>query len=327
MSKKAFITWVNWQDWSYMSDFLLKKWYDVFWLLKSKDSNIDNLKFFQIEEKIHFLYGDLHNTVDIERIILEILPDEIYNFWWLTSPGESRNKCEAYVATNVHGIIWVLQWIKKSGKNIKLFHASTSEMFGNSHDAWLQTEDTPFCPTNPYAVTKLFGYWMSNVYKESHNLYIVNWILFNHESPLRDIKFVTRKISDGIARIYLWLADSIILGNIDSKRDWWYAADFVAWFWMSLQMEKPDNYIFSTWIVHTIEDFLSLWFAYVWISDWKKYLKIDSHFNRPINLNNLYWKNEKAKNELWWEPKTTFEELVKMMVAIDIQRLKNTSIS
>lgn len=323
MNKVALITWVNWQDWAYLSNFLIEKWYKIIWILKSKNSNLDNLKYFNIEKLIHFQYSDLSDSKKIEEIILKTLPDEIYNLWWLTSPWESWLKVNEYVNVNINSILWIINWVKNSNKVIKIFQASTSEMFWNSNNLWLQTENTPFHPTNPYAVTKLFWYWMTNIFKESNNLYIVNWILFNHESPLRNIKFVTRKISDWIAKIKLWYEEFITLWNINSKRDWWFAWDFVEWFWMSLQQDKADNYIFSTWEIHTISNFLEIWFKHVWIDNWEKYVKIDEKYNRPINLMNLYWKNSKAKDILWWSPKVKFDSLVKIMIDEDIKRLKN----
>lgn len=326
MKKVALITWVNWQDWAYLSNFLIEKWYKIIWILKNKRSDIDNLKYFNIEKLIEFKYIDISNSKSIEDIIMQTLPDEIYNLWWLTSPWESWSKVNEYVNVNINSILWIINWVKNSNKIIKIFQASTSEMFWNSNNLWLQTENTPFHPTNPYAVTKLFWYWMTNIFKESNNLYIVNWILFNHESPLRNIKFVTRKISDWIAKIKLWYEEFITLWNINSKRDWWFAWDFVEWFWMSLQQEKPDNYIFSTWEIHTISNLLEIWFKHVWINNWEKYVKIDEKYNRPINLINLYWKNSKARDVLWWAPKVKFDSLIKMMIDEDIKRLKNNNI-
>lgn len=325
MQKIALITWVNWQDWAYLSDFLLKKWYKVFWVIKSQSSNIDTIKYFNNQDLINFEICDLNNKNQLSKLIRLISPDEIYNLWWLTSPWESWNYIDDYVDVNINSILWIIDWIKESSKVIKLFQASTSEMFWISNNEWLQTEETPFHPTNPYAVTKLFWYWMTNIFKKSHNLFIINWILFNHESPIRNIKFVTRKMSDWIAKIHLGLWNEIILWNLDSKRDWWFAWDFVEWFWLSLQKDTPDNYIFSTWEIHTIADFLEIWFSFIWIKDWMKYIKIDDRFNRPINLPSLYWKNNKAKNLLWWESKIKFNELVEMMVKEDINRLTTDS--
>lgn len=320
--KKAFITWINWQDWAYLSDFLIQKWYKVIWLLNNEKSNLDNIYYFNNQDKIDFVYWNLSDKKVINNLIKSNLPDEIYNLWWLTSPWESWDYIDDYVSVNINSVVNIIDSIRNYSPESKYFQASTSEMFGNSHDDWLQTEQTPFLPTNPYAVTKLFGYWMTNIYKESHNLFISNWILFNHESPLRNIKFVTRKITDWVAKIKLWLSNNLTLWNIDVKRDWWYAWDFVEAMWLILQQEKPDNYILSTWEIHTIREFLDIAFKYIWITDRLKYIIIDPRFNRPINLTNLYWKNDKAKIELWWKPKTGFEDMIKMMIDEDIKRLK-----
>ncbi|EKE27752.1 MAG: hypothetical protein ACD_3C00157G0004 [uncultured bacterium (gcode 4)] len=322
--KTAFVTWVNWQDWAYLSNLLLQKWYKVIWLLKSKNSDINNLIYFNTQDKIDFVYWDLSDKEVIKKVIEDNKPDEIYNLWWMTSPWESWDKLDEYVSVNINSIINLIDSIKKYSPNSKYFQASTSEMFGSSHNEWLQTEDTAFHPTNPYAVTKLFWYWMTNIFKESHSLFISNWILFNHESPIRDIKFVTRKISDWVAKIHLWLEDSITLWNIEAKRDWWFAWDFVEAMWLALQQDKPDNYILSTWEIHTIREFLEIAFNHVWIHDWEKFIKIDPRFNRPINLQNLYWKNDKARDILGWTPKMKLDELVKMMVNEDINRLKKS---
>ncbi|MDP2090200.1 MAG: GDP-mannose 4,6-dehydratase [Candidatus Gracilibacteria bacterium] len=323
MNKVALITGVNGQDGAYLSNFLIEKGYKIIGILKSKNSNLDNLKYFNIEKLIHFQYSDLSDSKKIEEIILKTLPDEIYNLGGLTSPGESWLKVNEYVNVNINSILGIINGVKNSNKVIKIFQASTSEMFGNSNNLGLQTENTPFHPTNPYAVTKLFGYWMTNIFKESNNLYIVNGILFNHESPLRNIKFVTRKISDGIAKIKLGYEEFITLGNINSKRDWGFAGDFVEGFWMSLQQDKADNYIFSTGEIHTISNFLEIGFKHVGIDNWEKYVKIDEKYNRPINLMNLYGKNSKAKDILGWSPKVKFDSLVKIMIDEDIKRLKN----
>jgi len=194
-------------------------------------------------------------------------------------------------------------------------------MFGNSNVNGIQTEDTPFHPRSPYAISKLYSYWITNNFKESYGLFCCNGILFNHESPIRGREFVTRKISEGVAKIKLGLSDEIRLGNIDSKRDWGFAGDFVEAMWLMMQEEKPDNYLISTGNTHSIEDFLDIAFKHVGISDWKKYIKIDPLFKRPAELLNLCGKSDKARDVLGWKPKVSFEELVIMMVDEDLRRL------
>ncbi len=319
--KKAFITWINGQDWAYLSDLLLRKWYIVLWLVKNDESSLANLEYFGISQKITLYVWDLRDQTIITTIIRDNQPDEIYHLWWLTSPGESRHLVSEYISTNTQSIVSIILATLEHAPDAKIFNAATSEMFWNSHDEGLQTENTPLKPTNPYAVTKLFAYRMANIYRQSHNLFIVNGILFNHESPLRPLHFVTRKITDGVARIAQWLQGKLVLGNLDAKRDRWYAGDFVEGIRLSMQQDISDTYIFSTWYTNTIKDILDIAFGYVGIDNRESYVVLDPAFNRPINLTHLYGKNDKAKTVLWREPKTSFQELIKMMMEEDMRRV------
>ena len=265
--KKAFITWINGQDWAYLSDLLLRKWYIVLWLVKNDESSLANLEYFGISQKITLYVWDLRDQTIITTIIRDNQPDEIYHLWWLTSPGESRHLVSEYISTNTQSIVSIILATLEHAPDAKIFNAATSEMFWNSHDEGLQTENTPLKPTNPYAVTKLFAYRMANIYRQSHNLFIVNGILFNHESPLRPLHFVTRKITDGVARIAQWLQGKLVLGNLDAKRDRWYAGDFVEGIRLSMQQDISDTYIFSTWYTNTIKDILDIAFGYVGIDN------------------------------------------------------------
>jgi len=193
-------------------------------------------------------------------------------------------------------------------------------MYGNNHDDGIQTEDMPFHPRSPYAIAKLYAYWMTINFRESYGMYCANGILFNHESPIRGIEFVTRKISDGVARIKLGLRDEIRLANIDSKRDWGFAGDYVEAMWLMLQQEKSDDYVVATGETHSVRDFLDAAFGCVGIDDWGKYVKLDPRFKRPAELFTLQGKADKARRLLGWRPKVQFEELVRMMVAADMQR-------
>jgi GDPmannose 4,6-dehydratase len=194
-------------------------------------------------------------------------------------------------------------------------------MFGQNNEKGIQTEETPFHPRSPYAISKLYAYWMTVNYRESYGMFCANGILFNHESPIRGINFVTRKISDGVARIKLGLSDKILLGNLESKRDWGFAGDYVEVMWLMMQQEKPDDFIISTGETHSIKDFLERAFSHVGISDWEKFIELDPRFNRPQELLTLQGKSNKAKKILGWEAKMKFDELVKIMVDADLKRL------
>lgn len=321
MNKKAFLTWTLWQDWAYLSKFLLEKWYKVYWMIMwNSDDNFENLKYFWIENKIEYVIWDLINQNSIEKIIKIIKPDEIYNLWAQSFVWISWENSVYTTQVNSLWPLYLLNAIKTYIPNSKFYQASTSEMFWNSTNDWLKNENTPFHPRSPYAISKLYAYRISNNFKESYWMFCCNWILFNHESPIRWINFVTRKISDWVAKIKLWMADKIILWNLNSRRDWWFAWDYVEAMWLMMQHKIPDNYIISTWETHSIEEFLNIAFTHIWIKDYKNYILIDSKFKRPSELFNLYGSNNKAKKNLWWEPKMKFEQLVKFMVDEDIKR-------
>ena len=236
--------------------------------------------------------------------------------------GSSWDQSKVTTEINSLGVLYLLNAIKFFSPTAKFYQASTSEMFGNSHKDGLQTEETPFHPRSPYAISKLYAHWMTINFRESYGMFCCTGILFNHESPIRGIEFVTRKITDGIAKIKLGLADEIRLGNLDSKRDWGFAGDYVEAMWLMLQQKEPNDYIVSTGKTHSIHDFLEIAFSYAGINDWGKYVKMDPRFKRPAELFALHGKSNKAKDILGWEPKVEFEELVKMMIDADLKRLK-----
>ncbi|MDH5681907.1 MAG: GDP-mannose 4,6-dehydratase [Spirochaetota bacterium] len=321
MKKKAFITGITGQDGAYLSEYLLNKGYRVTGL--SHSGNISNLQYLGVDKDIELEKGSLADKDKIFGLIKSIKPDEVYHLGGMTAPGDSWNQVEEFTEINVDGSLYLLEAIKLHSAQAKFFNAATSEMFGNNHDNGWQTEETPFHPTNPYAVTKIYSYWMTNVYRDSFKLFCANGILFSHESPLRAMRFVTRKISDGVARIKLGLKDKIVLGNIESQRDWGFAGDYVEAIWLILQQDSPDNFIISSGKVHSIKEYLKLAFEHVGISNWEKYIEIDKKFFRPVDLTHLYGHSGKAKKILGWEAKTSFEEIVKMMVDSDLSRLQN----
>ncbi len=321
--KNALITGILGQDGAYLAKFLLGKEYKVYGLIRrSSNTNFENLDFLGISDQIEYLSGDMTDEASLMNIIKTVAPDEVYNLAAQSFVGSSWDQSKLTTEVNALGVLYLLNAIRLFSPTTKFYQASTSEMFGNSHKDGLQTEETAFHPRSPYAIAKLYSYWMTINFKESYGLYCANGILFNHESPIRGKEFVSRKISDGVARIKLGLTDEIRLGNLDSKRDWGFAGDYVEAMWLILQQDEPDNYIVSTGLTHSIKDFLTIAFNHVGISDWKKYIKIDPKFKRPAELFALHGQNDKTKRLLHWEPKVKFEDLVKMMVDADMERVK-----
>lgn len=320
--KTAFITGVLGQDGSYLSKFLLSKKYKVYGLIQKNGANFENTDYLEVTKGISFIKGDMTNERSLEKIIKKLKPDEIYNFAAQSFVGSSWKQAKLTTEVNSLGTLYLLEAIRKFSPKSKFYQASTSEMFGKSNNRGIQTEKTHFSPQSPYAITKLYAYWMTVNYRESYGLFCSNGILYNHESPIRGLQFVTRKISDGVARIKLGLSNEIRLGNLDSQRDWGFAGDYVEAMWMMLQQKKPDDFILSTGETHSIGDFLDIAFNYVGIKNWKKYVTIDPAFKRPKELLILKGKSNKAQRILHWKPKVKFEKLVKMMVDADIERLK-----
>jgi len=322
-NKTALITGILGQDGPYLAKLLLEKGYKVYGLIRRySNPNFSNLDYLGITDQIEYLTGDLTDEASLINIIKTIRPNEVYNLAAQSFVGSSWDQATLTTEINALGVLHLLNAIKFFSPTTKFYQASTSEMFGNSHKNGIQDEETPFHPRSPYAIAKLYGYWITNNYKESYGMFCCNGILFNHESPIRGKEFVTRKITDGIAKIKLGLATEIRLGNLDSKRDWGFAGDYVEAMYLMMQQEKPDNYIISTGITHSIREFCEIAFNYAGIKDWKKYIVLDPQFKRPAELFTLQGQSDKAKKVLGWEPKVKFEELVKMMVDADLERLK-----
>jgi len=279
-----------------------------------------------VTNSIQFITWDLTDECSMMNIIKNIQPDEVYNLAAQSFVGSSRDLSKVTTEVNSLGVLYILNAIKLFSPLTKFYQASTSEMFGNSSQDWIQNEDTPFHPRSPYAISKLYAYWMTNNFKESYGIFCCNGILFNHESPIRGIEFVTRKVTDWVAKIKHWLADDIRLGNLESKRDRWFAGDYVNAMRMMLQADSPDNYIVSTWETHSIREFLDIAFDYVRIKNRDKYVKLDPQFNRPAELFVLQGKHDKALRLLWWKPTVQFKWLVEMMMEADLQRYANRNI-
>lgn len=324
MKKRALITGILGQDGAYLSKLLLDNNYEVYGLIRRKSiQNYYNTDYLGTTNKINFILGDMTDEYSLISIIKKIKPDEVYNLAAQSFVGSSWTIPKNTTDVNSLGVLYLLEAIKNNSPKSKLYQASTSEMFGNSNINGIQNEDTPFTPRSPYGVSKLYSYWLTNNYKESYNMYCSNGILFNHESPIRGIEFVTRKITDGVAKIKLGLEKDIKLDNIDTYRDWGFAGDYVEAMYLSLQQKQPDNYIICTGECHSIREFLQCAFNYVGISNWEQYVKKDKKFYRPAEVFKLKGDSSKSTQKLGWSPKIKFEELVHMMVDEDIKRINN----
>jgi len=321
MNKTALITGINGMDGSHLADLLLSKGYNVFGMeRRSSSKNRTNTK--HLEGKITFLQGDLTDQNSLFRCLKESNPTEIYNLAAQSFVGESWNTPEHTSEVTGLGVLRILEAIREFNPKIKFYQASSSEMFGRMVEN-PSTENTPFYPRSPYGVSKLYGHWITKNYRESYDMFACSGILFNHESEKRGHEFVTRKISDGVAKIKLGLTDHITLGNLDAERDWGYAPDYVEAMWLMLQQDTPDDYVIATGNKHSIRDFLNAAFKCIGIDEWGPYIKQDPRFMRPAEVDVLRGDYNKAKTQLGWEPKTTFAQLVEKMVLNDIKLLSN----
>ena len=318
--KRALITGINGMDGSHLADFLLGKGYEVYGM-ERRSSSKNRTNTGHLEGKITFINGDLSDQNSLLRCVKESNPDEVYNLGSQSFVGESWNTPEQTSDVTGLGVLRVLEAIREYGKSIKFYQASTSEMFGRMKN--LANEDTPFYPRSPYGVAKLYGHWIAKNYRESYDMFNCCGILFNHESERRGIEFVTRKITDGVARIHLGLQDKIVLGNLDTKRDWGYAPDYVESMWTMLQQDEPDDYVVATGKTHSLGEFLDSAFQHIGITDWEKYVGQDERYMRPADVFYLAGDSTKAREELGWTPKTSFEEMIYKMVENDLRLLSD----
>jgi GDPmannose 4,6-dehydratase len=318
--KKALITGITGQDGSYLAEFLLKKGYKVFGLVRRLSTpNLWRIE--QILDQITLLEGDLLDQASLNKAIIDSQPDEVYNLAAQSFVATSWKQPGLTSKVTGLGCLNVLESIRHFSPKTKFYQASSSEMYGNATEN-IQDEQTKFCPRSPYAISKLYAHWISVNYRESYGLFVCSGILFNHESPRRGIEFVTRKITDGVAKIKLGLATKISLGNLDAKRDWGYAGDYVEAMWLMLQQAKPKDYVISTGETHSVKDFVIASFQAVEIENWQDYIEQDPRYMRPAELHALKGSSNRALNELGWKPKVNFQELVQIMVDTDIKRLK-----
>ncbi|MDA1335005.1 MAG: GDP-mannose 4,6-dehydratase [bacterium] len=330
--KKALITGITGQDGSYLAELLLEKGYEVHGLIRRASSfntgRIEHLYQDPHEDGVRFFlhYGDLTDSSSMNHIIRTIRPDEIYHLAAQSHVRVSFDVPEYTGNVTALGTLRVLDAVRDAGlDNTKIYQASSSEMFGKVQEI-PQKETTPFYPRSPYAVAKVYGYWIAKNYREAYNMFVCNGILFNHESPRRGDTFVTRKITQAIARIKAGKQDKLYLGNLDAKRDWGHAQDYVRAMHMMLQADTPDDYVVATGETHTVREFVEEAFRHAGL-DWKKYVEIDNRYLRPTETDTLLGDASKAKKELGWEPKIKFKELVHLMVEADCRsqgiRLEN----
>lgn len=321
-TKKALITGITGQDGSYLAELLLEKGYEVHGIIRRSSSfntgRIEHLyQDFHVNDARVFLhYGDLADSSALSRLLEKIQPDEIYNLAAQSHVRVSFDIPEYTADVVALGTIRILDAIKETEIKTKFYQASTSELYGKVVET-PQTEKTPFYPRSPYACAKLYSYWITVNYRESYDMYACNGILFNHESPRRGETFVTKKITHAIARILKKEQDKLYLGNLDAKRDWGYAKDYVEAMWLMLQQDKAEDYVIATGETHSVREFLDEAFGLVGL-DWKKYVEIDPRYYRPAEVDLLLGNPAKAKEKLGWKPKTTFKELVKIMLEYDL---------
>ena len=325
MNKRALITGITGQDGSYLAELLLAKGYEVHGIVR-RSSSLNTERLDDIYQDPHdpdyrlrLVYGDLNDASSLNRILRMVKPDEIYNLGAQSHVRVSFDVPEYTGEITGMGTVRLLEAIRESGIQPRFYQASSSELFGSSPAP--QSEKTVFHPRSPYAVAKLYSYWITVNYRESYGMFACNGILFNHESPRRGETFVSRKITRAVARIKLGLQQKLFLGNLDAKRDWGFAGDYVEAMWLMLQQEKPDDFVIATGRCHTVRDFLDEAFGHLQL-DWKKYVEIDPRYFRPAEVDELRGDMTKAKTILKWEPKVKFSELVKMMVDADLAHIK-----
>ncbi len=321
MAKKALITGITGQDGSYLAELLLGKNYQVFGVTRRTSTpNYDRIK--EIVDDITLVPGDLLDQHSLTQALSEIKPDEVYNLGAQSFVPTSWNQPVLTGEFTALGVTRILEAIRLVKPDAKFYQASSSEMFGKVRET-PQTEETPFYPRSPYGVAKVYGHWITVNYRESYDLFACSGILFNHESPRRGLEFVTRKISHAVARIKLGKQKDLKLGNMDAKRDWGYAPDYVEAMWLMLQQDKPNDYVIGTGETHSVKEFVVEAFKVIGIDDWQKYVTSNNKADlRPAEVDLLVGDPTKASKQLKWKPKVTFKELVKIMVEADLEAEK-----
>ena len=317
MAKTALITGITGQDGSYLAELLLSKGYKVVGAVR-RLSAPNQWRIAHLQDQITLRQADLLDQMSLIKVMQEAEPDEVYNLAAMSFVPASWDQPMLTGEFNSQGVTRVLEAIRQVNPKIKFYQASSSEMYGKVREV-PQSELTPFYPRSPYGVSKVFGHYITVNYRESYGLFACSGILFNHESPRRGLEFVTRKVTDGVARIKCGLTDALALGNLDAKRDWGFSGDYVRAMWLMMQQDQPDDYVVATGETHTVQRLVELAFERAGL-DWQKHVTTDPRFIRPAEVDLLIGDPAKAKTELGWTPEVTFEQLVAMMVDADIQR-------
>lgn len=320
MKRRALITGITGQDGSYLAEFLLSKGYKVFGLTR-RTSTPNYERIVHIQDKIELLPGDLLDQQSVTFALARANPDEVYNLAAQSFVQTSWSQPVLTGEFTALGVTRMLEAMRQVKPHSKFYQASSSEMFGMVSET-PQTETTPFHPRSPYGVAKVYGHWITINYRESYDMFTVSGILFNHESPRRGLEFVTRKISHNVAKIHLSMQESFTLGNLEAKRDWGFASDYVEAMWMMLQQDKADDYVIATGENHSVREFVEEAFKVIGVKNWQNYVKTSKEFMRPAEVDFLIGDASKAKRILGWKPKVNFKQLVKRMVESDIELLK-----
>jgi GDPmannose 4,6-dehydratase len=324
MSKRALITGITGQDGSYLAEFLLEKGYQVHGIVRRvaiEDPEHRLWRVRHILDKINLHAATLESYASIFSVMDKVRPDEVYHLSAQSFVSYSFEDEFSTINTNINGTHFVLAAVKERAPHCRFYFAASSEMFGNARET-PQNENTPFHPRSPYGISKVAGFHLTTNYREAYHLYALSGILFNHESPRRGFEFVTRKVTNAAARIKLGLAKELTLGNLEAKRDWGYAGDYVRAMWMMLQQEKPDDYVIATGETHSIRELVQIAFGHVGL-DWKAFVVVDERFYRPAEIHELRGDSSKARKGLGWKPTVSFKELLEMMVDEDLKALKS----
>ena len=319
MTKRALITGITGQDGSYLAELLLGKGYEVYGMIRrSSAPNLWRIR--HLVDRVVLKPADLLDQLSLLRLVDEVRPTEIYNLAAMSFVPASWDQPMLTGEFNAQGVTRLLDAVRQVDTGIRIYQASSSEMFGKVREV-PQTEQTPFYPRSPYGVSKVFAHYITVNYRESYNLFAVSGMLFNHESPRRGLEFVTRKVSDGVARIKLGLADTLPIGNIDAQRDWGFAGDYVRAMWMMLQQDRPDDYVIATGVSHSVRELLEIAFARVGL-DWQKHTRVDPALLRPAEVDHLLGDPATARAELGWKPEVDFKQLIEMMVDADLAMVR-----
>jgi GDPmannose 4,6-dehydratase len=324
MPRRAIITGITGQDGSYLSELLLSKGYEVIGVVR-RTSSPNTARIQHLLDRLTLRPADLLDQLSLIRLVDEMRPHEFYNLAAMSFVPASWEQPMLTGEFNAQGVTRVLEAIRQVDTKIRFYQASSSEMFGKVREV-PQTELTPFYPRSPYGVSKVFAHYITVNYRESYDLFAVSGMLFNHESPRRGLEFVTRKVTDGVARIKLGLADALQLGNLEARRDWGFAGDYVRAMWLMLQQTRPDDYVIASGVSHSVQELVEVAFAHAGL-DWRKHVRLDPKLIRPAEVEHLVGDSTKARAQLGWAPSVDFDGLIKMMVDADLERLSSPRVA